>query len=85
MQNYRYQSQDCRRGQQRSFSAQGMKRQTSCCAERKEVAGLSDLALAMAYVPWQEWREIYDLEKGFCCGTIFRELHKPFLGAGGRR
>ena len=52
---------------------------------KKRSTGLSDLALAMAYVPWQEWREIYDLEKGFCCGTIFRELHKPFLGAGGRR
>ena len=30
--------------------------------------------LAMAYVPWQMWRDIYDAEKGFCCGTIFQEL-----------
>lgn len=84
MQNYRYQAQDCRRSQQRNVPGQRQMR-SACCAQRKEAAGLSDLALAMAYVPWQEWREIYDIEKGFCCGTIFRELYKPFLGAGGRR
>lgn len=40
-------------------------------------------ALAMAYVPWQEWQYILDAEKGFSCGTIFKELHKPFQGMGG--
>ncbi|HJF93508.1 MAG TPA: spore coat associated protein CotJA [Lachnoclostridium phocaeense] len=39
----------------------------------------------MAYVPWQEWCGILELEKGLCCGTIFEELNKPFTGAGGRR
>lgn len=86
MQNYRYQSQDCaRRNQQRNFAGQGRQMQAPGCEPRREVPGLSDLAIAMAYVPWQEWRGIYDLEKGFCCGTIFQELNKPFLGAGGRR
>ena len=42
-----------------------------------------DMPLAMAYVPWQKWCDIYDLEKGFHCGTIFKELNKPFLGKGG--
>ena len=46
---------------------------------------LSDLPIAMAYVPWQEWCGILQLEKGLCCGTIFEELNKPFTGAGGRR
>ena len=41
------------------------------------------MSLAMAYVPWQTWRNIYDAEKGFHCGTIFQELNLPFLGKGG--
>lgn len=42
-----------------------------------------DMSLAMAYVPWQMWRDIYDAEKGLSCGTIFQELNKPFLGKRG--
>ncbi len=38
---------------------------------------------AMAYVPWQYWHRVYDLEKGLACGTIFPELDKPFLGVRG--
>lgn len=44
-----------------------------------------DMVLAMAYVPWQVWQEIYDAEKGLRRGTIFRELDKPFQGMGGCR
>lgn len=37
--------------------------------------------LAMAYVPWQERPVLYEnLEEGFCNGTIFPELNKPFTG-----
>ncbi len=36
--------------------------------------------VAMAYVPWQRWNTVYDLEKGLPIGTIFPELNKPFLG-----
>ena len=43
----------------------------------------NDKALAMAYVPWQTWRDIYDTEKALKHGTIFCELDKPFLGKGG--
>lgn len=42
-----------------------------------------DMPLAMAYVPWQTWQNIYDAEKGFCNGTIFQELNLPFEGVGG--
>jgi len=45
----------------------------------------NDKALAMAYVPWQTWRDIYDVEKALQRGTIFCELDKPFLGKGGMR
>jgi len=44
---------------------------------------LEGMPLAMAYVPWQMWRKLYDAEKGFSCGTIFEELNKPFRGMGG--
>ncbi|RGO28485.1 spore coat associated protein CotJA [Dorea sp. OM02-2LB] len=44
---------------------------------------LSQFPLAMAYVPWQEWREICDLEKALCQGTIFQELNLEFLGRKG--
>ena len=43
----------------------------------------NDKALAMAYVPWQTWRDIYEVEKALHHGTIFCELDKPFLGRGG--
>ena len=41
-----------------------------------------DFVPAMAYVPWQEWQNIYEAEKGFHKGTIFEELDKPFRGIG---
>lgn len=55
------------------------------CAVEDNYDSLSGMPLAMAYVPWQMWRRIYDVEKGFCCGTIFEELNKPFRGMGGAR
>lgn len=37
--------------------------------------------VAMAYVPWQNMKEIYDdLDMAMCFGTIFPELNKPFTG-----
>ena len=41
---------------------------------------LRDMPVGMAYVPWQTWNEIYDLNKGFHAGTIFPCLDKPFMG-----
>lgn len=54
-----------------------------CCEEIRERDRLNGLPIAMAYVPWQEWRNLYEVEKGFQCGTIFEELNKPFRGMGG--
>lgn len=51
------------------------------CCDHDDV--LEGMPLAMAYVPWQIWRNLYDVEKGFSCGTIFEELNKPFRGSGG--
>ena len=49
---------------------------TSRCMEDP----LSDMAIAMAYVPWQVWGDLYDMDKALNVGTIFEELDKPFLG-----
>ncbi len=40
----------------------------------------ADWALAMAYVPWQEWGELYSEEAALRNGTLFPDLDKPFLG-----
>lgn len=43
-----------------------------------------DMPIAMAYVPWQQWRDLYEPCKALERGTLFMELDKPFLGKGGR-
>ena len=45
---------------------------------------LAGMAPAMAYVPWQQWSEPYEMEHGFCRGTIFPQLDLPFLCGGDR-
>ncbi len=39
--------------------------------------------LAMAYVPWQTWGNVFDCEEALANGTIFPDLVLPFLGKGG--
>ncbi len=46
----------------------------------RDVTCLEDWPIAMAYVPWQMWDQVYDMEKGFSVGTIFPDLNLPFLG-----
>ena len=40
----------------------------------------SDTVVAMAYVPFQQLRSVYNAEDGLCNGTMFPCLNKPFLG-----
>lgn len=35
---------------------------------------------AMAYVPWQKWEDIMNMEEALCHGTIFAQLDKPYIG-----
>ena len=35
---------------------------------------------AMAFVPWQKWGELFDMCDAFECGTIFKDLNKPWRG-----
>lgn len=74
MQNYRTNAMPYNNYRQMQTSTSMMRRGT-----------WDDMPLAMAYIPWQTWRDIYDAEKGFQYGTIFQELNMPFLGKGGAR
>lgn len=39
--------------------------------------GLDQLPIAMAYVPWQQWKHTYEVDIALCRGTIFPELDLP--------
>ena len=39
-----------------------------------------DYPIGMAYVPRQEFKDLYDPEKSLEMGTMFLELDKPFYG-----
>lgn len=92
MPNYRYNASEYgRRNQNCGRPAPAVRReegcrtnvQPACCKDMAACDELSGMPLAMAYVPWQEWRAILEAEKAFHCGTIFEELNKPFRGTGG--
>ena len=42
-----------------------------------------DTVSAMAYVPFQEFGDIYEDLKALECGTLFPVLNKPFTGKRG--
>lgn len=46
---------------------------------------VDEMALTMAYVPWQQFSETYEPAKALKQGTIFPELDKPFFGRRARR
>lgn len=50
------------------------------CHSGQEMKNVDSLSLAMAYVPWQRWNQIYKPEEALMQGTIFMELDKPFTG-----
>ena len=48
------------------------------CTDRKPFP--CNTSLAMAYVPFQQWGEVYNKEKALSCGTLFPCLNLPFMG-----
>ena len=50
-----------------------------------EPENIDKLPIAMAYVPWQRWKNTYELGKALKVGTIFPELDLPYLGRRGER
>lgn len=66
----------------RNYNMQGRADRNCCCVP--EASHISpEYAVAMAYVPWQYFENVYEPDKALEVGTIFPELDKPFL-AGGR-
>lgn len=65
-------------------------RQNSCrrdteCMEMpmmKPVKPCGMPSLAMSYVPWQQWGNLYQADEGYHQGTIFKDLNMPFTGKG---
>ena len=58
-----------------------MENHSSCSyKQEKEVLKLDSMPLAMTYVPWQKWQNIYKPENALCASTIFQELDLAFLG-----
>jgi len=57
---------------------------THNCHMNQSYDGLNDLALGIAYVPWQTFKQVFDADDGLSHGTIFAELCKPFDGKGGK-
>ncbi|MBO5936845.1 MAG: spore coat associated protein CotJA [Clostridia bacterium] len=39
-----------------------------------------EISVAMAYVPFQQWCDVYQCDKALCQGTIFPVLDLPFMG-----
>lgn len=50
------------------------------CEKDMFASCVDKLPLAMAYVPFQKWRKVYDASAGLARGTIFEELDLPFYG-----
>ncbi len=50
----------------------------SYCNQNMTYDPLQTMPLAMAYVPWQQWKNVYEGCKGLEHGTIFEELIFPF-------
>lgn len=56
-------------------------RDADCGCENTAVfTNCPDQVLAMAYVPFQRFGDVYEVERGFIAGTLFAELDKPFKG-----
>lgn len=54
---------------------------SGACSMKDPLARLGDdFPIAMAYVPWQDWGDIYCAQEGLCRGTMFKELDKIFCG-----
>lgn len=57
---------------------------TECSQANRPLNFPNEKPLAMAYVPWQSFTDIYEnLNEAFLNGTIFKKLTLPFYGAKG--
>ncbi len=47
---------------------------------QKDCASLENMPLAMAYVPWHGFEDLYDVNTALERGTVFPALDLPFCG-----
>ena len=57
----------------------------NCSQPMPQRKDCEDMVVAMAYVPWQQWGNVYTVEEAYSKGTLFPDLDKPFLAGGGYR
>jgi len=50
------------------------------CDNNRNDTCIDNMPLAMAYVPMQRWKNVYNNDVALTRGTIFPELDLPFLG-----
>ena len=58
-------------------SSEGLQ-DTECCCTLKVFP--KEISVAMAYVPFQQWCDVYQCDKALCQGTVFPVLDLPFMG-----
>ena len=64
--------------------SRSMQSNSSCCEKKESMyQHLEHLPVAMAYVPYQKFSDIYDTCYALKVGTIFPVLCKPFCGKRG--
>ncbi|MBQ9155523.1 MAG: spore coat associated protein CotJA [Eubacterium sp.] len=55
-------------------------RYSSARSQGQTTGKIESPSLAMAYVFWQDWENLYKPEDGYVQGTVFKQLNKPFTG-----
>ena len=70
-----------------NYTSRMMPGQCGCQQERPAQwdCRADEFPIAMAYVPWQKWKDIYEPSRALNVGSIFAELDKPFMGMRGVR
>ena len=69
-------------GERESDNVRNENMGTVACQPRYTEVGGCDWLPVLAFVPVQELKQVYEPERGFCRGTIFPELDKPFEAGG---
>ncbi len=51
------------------------------CARNPAMSAFpAETPVGMAYVPYQQWKNVYEPSVALDRGTVFEDLDKPFLG-----
>ena len=56
----------------------GMEMVPSQPSQNMDEENIDNFPLAMAYIPWQRWQQVYSVDQAMSRGTIFPDLDKPF-------